>query len=176
MSSKVRRLGRVSRIPAMATSDGESGPRRRKRAWRQPRHAAGYASSEATVEPPTLRSNGVVEDESTASAASRSTADVGKGTESTRPHTSQYVADEQPVGQQRQSASDGTEKRESGERPLPSAGEEVAAKELEEAVKRTTGAVAENERLGEGGVTEMTEIDGSVMEGVGECVKCEVSV
>lgn len=51
MLSKVKRLDRGCRVVGMATSEGESATRRRKRAWRQPRQAAGPTSS--AIEPST---------------------------------------------------------------------------------------------------------------------------
>lgn len=51
LSSKVKRFDRGCRVLGMATSEGEGASRRRKRAWRQPRQAAGPTSS--AIEPTT---------------------------------------------------------------------------------------------------------------------------
>ena len=168
MISKVRRLSHDSRAPGMATSDADGGSRRRKRAWRQPREAAGYSSSTEplpleTVEPvPTGSVDAATTSTASKSAAGRGSGDnkkrqvraFGRGTAAASKRAGRREEKKEP---QQEPPADGKGRPDAAE---IAGGEAVGLASVGEVVSTTA-----SERIG-ARAEKITEIDGSVMEGV----------
>ena len=167
MISKVRRLSHDSRAPGMATSDADGGSRRRKRAWRQPREAAGYSSSAEPlpVEHAEPVPTGLV-DAATTSTASKSATGRGSGDDKKRQvravgrgtaAASKRAGRREEKKEQQKPPADGKGRTDAAEIV---GGEAVGLESVGEVVATTA-----SERIG-ARAEKITEIDGSVMEGV----------